>query len=112
EDAVRAEPSAEVPERAWRSRRAHRKARSRCGDLRHVRPIQNLIHVQRTCFRLSFWRGLHAALPSGRAAVARSHGAVRDRSELVEIGTALHALAPALDLVLAAYVAGHRVPAG
>src|SRR6516225_2818032 len=36
---------------------------------------------------------------------------VRDRSELIEIDPALHALAPDLDLVLAADVVGHLVPA-
>src|SRR5262249_18214727 len=49
---------------------------------------------------------------SGGATVYRSPRAVRDRSELVEIDPALHALAPDLDLVLAADVVGHLVPAG
>src|SRR4029450_12971207 len=53
-----------------------------------------------------------AGMPPSRRGGQRSPRAVRDRSELVEIDPALHALAPDLDLVLAADVVGHVVPAG
>src|SRR6516164_6339096 len=55
--------------------------------------------------------GLAFVSPSGEAGMPPSPRAVRDRSELVEIDPALHALAPDLDLVLAADVVGHLVPA-